>query len=103
MAGIELTNEQQQQLGSLVTALGQDAGLRSRFQADPRAVLGDYGLADLLPADMQFEGRVGEGEVRGLAMGGGSDHWDFSHADSHLDMTIPIIGGYRIVPRLTAQ
>jgi hypothetical protein len=104
MAEIYLSDEQQQHLRSLVAAIGQDAALRERFQADVGAVLSEYGLAGLLPSDMHFEAQLSEAEVSGFALPahGHADtgHWDFSHADSHLDMTLPFMGNFQIMPRL---
>ena len=104
MSSMHLSDEQQQRLGSLIAALGQDGPLRERFQTDVREVFNEYGLAELLPGDMQFEARLSPAEVSGFAMGadGHSDfgHWDISHADTHLDLTFPVIGGFRVAPRL---
>jgi hypothetical protein len=97
MAEIQLTDEQQRQMESLTTDLGQDAALRDRFQADPRAVLGEYGIADILPADLQFEARASGAEVGGFAMATIPIHWDFSHVDTHLDMIVGRSAGYKFV------
>ena len=102
MAELHLSDQQQQQLASLVGALGTDDALRSRFQADVRAVLGEYGLAELLPADVHFEATLSEPEVSGFALneepGGGSGSG--SHIDSHIDFPhsdINLIGGFRLM------
>jgi hypothetical protein len=103
MADIRLSDQQQQQLGSLIAALGHDEGLRARFQDDVRSVFNEYGLGELLPVDMQIEARPIGAEVSGfaLAQAGHSDfgHWDMAHLDTHLDTVIPVIGNYQIVPR----
>jgi hypothetical protein len=82
MAEIQLTEEQEHQIGNLLTAIGQDQALRDRLQADPRAVFGEYGLVDLLPGEVGFEVSVGEPEVGGYALAG---HIDGPHTDHHMN------------------
>ncbi len=98
MADIRLTHDQQQQLENLTTALGQDATLRQRLQAEPGTVFGEYGLSDLLPAGGQFDVIVSEPEVVGYAKP--QPHIDYIvHRDvvTHLDeVTKPLQFGVPI-------
>lgn len=87
MAEIRLTDEQQRQVESLAAALHEDATLRERLTGDPRGVLGEFGLAEVLPPGVEFEVNIGAPEVAGFAFNVHTDttgHLD----DAHLDGTI---------------
>jgi hypothetical protein len=89
MAELQLTEEQRERVSSLLSAVGQDAALRERFRADPTTVLGEYGLAHLVPSDVQLEVEVEEPEIGALAgpsSGGGPIHLDLAHIDQHMDV-----------------
>ena len=99
MAEMQLSDEQQQHIVALVSALAQDDALRERFQADVSAVFSEYGLGGLLPAGVHFEAKLNDAEVSGFALskGGGShidQHIDFAHTD------IPAFANFQIVPRM---
>lgn len=83
----------------LTKELGEDAELRKRLAADPGAVLGEYGLADLVAQrGVQIKFDIGTGEV-GHQAGGPTTlaifgiHIDFTgeHIDnrSHWDLSKP--------------
>jgi hypothetical protein len=103
MAEIELTDEQQRQILSFTMALGQDAALRDRFQADPHAVLDEHGLSMLLPGEVQFEIATAAGEVGGflLATPGShiDQHIDWAHYDTIVNYPTPV--RYLIAPKTT--
>ncbi len=98
MAEIELTDEQQQQMENLMIALDQDEALRERLQEDPRTVLGAYGLAEIVPAAVQFEISPEVLEVAGFAAKLPSTHLDKPiHFDktTHVDSGVAL-GGVRV-------
>lgn len=99
MSSIQLSNEQQQQLANLHTALSGDAALRGRFQTDVRGVLAEYGLSALLPADGQFEAVLNESEVSGYAMNV-TAHWDDHWNSTHADVNSFQLGSFQILPRI---
>jgi hypothetical protein len=92
MAELQLTEEQQGQIASLLAAVGQDAAFRERFRADPRTVLDEHGLAHLVPNSVQLEVEVEEPQVGGLAAPGRRGiglHFDIPHVDQHLPDPLP--------------
>jgi hypothetical protein len=85
MAKLDLSEKQQKQIQSLISAVGKDAKLRDRLQSDARSVFKEYGLSALLPANVDLEITLARPEggpvliARAFAEGAG--HWDFTHCD----------------------
>jgi hypothetical protein len=88
MPELQLTKEQLQQIESLLAALAKDEVRRERFRADPRTVLGEHGLSNLIPTDVELQVEVEEpvSEARLPPGGGGPTHLDLAHIDSHFDV-----------------
>jgi hypothetical protein len=108
MAEIQLSDEQQQQVGSLISAIVDDADLRARLETDPRSVFQEYGLVSIFPEEVDLRVEVLKAaEVTGYTTPTGhtdnttttkTNHTDGGvHADStntsHTDLPWILTGG----------
>jgi hypothetical protein len=91
MAEIELSSEQQRQIGKLMAALAGDASLRERFEADSRGIFAEFGLAPPFDDAADLQVRVTQSEVEGFA--GTEPHTDYvgppTGPTNHIDWRFP--------------